>query len=202
MKKAKYLQMLRSYTKIVLIGVTLITSCIDSSAQKSYLSFLIARDITGSGLGGNVCPSIALTHNKNTLSIGPNFQRRNFNFSGVQANYRYSVATNYSGKIELYFSGNLTVHTSAQMSHTNIEIEKSSHSEETFNYEDLRFKVIECYGGIGLKVNPTKKLSTGFSAGFGMFDTLNKNYNREMYREKAAVALQLRFILIYNFKKW
>ena len=202
MKTTKHLQMLRSYIKIVLISVTLIASSLDSSAQNPFLSFQIARDASGSGLGGNVCPSIALTYNKNTFSIGPNFQRRKLNFSGAQLNYRYSVATNANGKLEMYFSGNFTVQTSARMSAAYIDIEKSSHPEGKVNYDELRFKVIEGYAGIGLKINPTKNFSTAFSSGLGVFDTLDKNYDREMYRQKSAFVLQVRFVLIYNFKKW
>jgi hypothetical protein len=200
MKTTKHLQILRSYIKTVLISAMLIASTLDSSAQNPFLSFQIARDISGSGLGGNVCPSISLNFNKSTISLGPNFQRRKMNFSGIQANYRYSVATNYNEKLELYFSGNFTVQTSAYMSKGNVEIEKSCHSEGVINYAELRYKVIEGYAGIGLKVNPTKNLSAGFSAGLGVFDTLNKNYDREMYRQKSGFVLQTRFVLIYSFK--
>jgi hypothetical protein len=199
MKTTKHPQM-KSYIKTMVISLMLFVCSLDCSAQDPFLSFQIARDISGSGLGGNVCPSISLTFNKNTISVGPNFQRKKMNFSGIQANYRYSVATNYNEKLELYFSGNFTVQTSAYMSHENVEIEKSCHSDGTINYAELRYKVIEGYAGIGLKVNPTKNLSTGFSAGLGVFNTLNKNYDREMYRQKSGFVLQTRFVLIYSFK--
>lgn len=202
MKTKNQLQKLQSLVKIVLISLTLIVSSLNSFAQNPFVSFEIARDVSGSGLGGNVCPSIALTYKNNALSIGPNFQRKKMSFSGLQANYRYSVATSDNGKRELYLSGNLTFHTSAKMSSSNIDIEKSCHpEEETRNYEELRLRVIEGYTGIGFKINPTKNFSTGFSAGMGVFNTLNKNYDRGMYREKSAVVLQVRFVIIYNFKK-
>ncbi|HEY0031047.1 MAG TPA: hypothetical protein VGC65_09835 [Bacteroidia bacterium] len=188
--------------RTLIIGIALSAFSLNSFAQTPYLSLIVARDVTGSGLGGNVCPSLSLTFNKNTISVGPNFQRRKLNFSGFQANYRYAMASTYNKKFDLYFSGNITLHQAAYMSRTNIEIEKSCNEEGARNYEELQFQVIEGYAGLGLKYNPTKNLSAGFGAGLGMFDTLNDDYNKEMYREKSSVALQLRFILAYSFKTW
>lgn len=200
-KKTTHIQMLSTWIKIIWLGILLVALTKGTSAQNTSISFQIARDITGSGLGGNVCPSFSLNHKKNTFSIGPNFQRKRLNFSGIQANYSFTAASNYNNRFELYFSGNLTIHTSARMSCGNIEIEKSCHREGTIDYEAMRLNVIEGYAGIGLKFNATKKLSTGFNAGLGMFDTLNENYDREMYREKISAALQLGFVVIYNFKR-
>lgn len=200
MKNTKHLQKLLSLIVTALVSISLFLFSMDSFAQAPFVSFQIARDITGSGLGGNVCPSIALTHNKSTLSIGPNFQRKKMNCSGAQVNYRYSIAKSYNEKREIYFSGNFTFHTSARMSSCYVDIEKSSRPEATYNYDELRLKVIEGYAGIGFKINPTERFSTGFSTGMGMFNTLNKNYDREMFREKAALVMQFRVVLIYNFK--
>jgi hypothetical protein len=200
METKKLLQMLRSFIKTVVTGLAFLAFSTDASAQKSNFSFRIGRDISGNGLGGNICPSIALTKNKSTYSIGPNFQRRKMNLTGAQANYSYSVATNYNQKLELYFSGSFTFQTSAYMSKENIELEKSCHKEGPTDYDNLRFNVIEGYGGIGLRFNPAKTFSVGFTSGLGVFDTLNKNYDREMYRGKSGFVLRLRVVLIYNFK--
>lgn len=196
MKQSNHNQM-ASYLKFVLISIILINSTVNVSAQKS---FEIASDVSGSGLGGNVCPSIAFSHNKSTFSIGANFQRKKFNLSGIQANYRYTVCGSGNERVELFFSGNLTVHTSAYICQRLVKIEQSyQHTEPTYNYAALSLKVIETYIGFGLKFNHTKKISTVFNTGFGGFWTINKNYDRKMYREKSAPALQLRVALIYSF---
>ena len=92
------------------------------------------------------------------------------------------------------------MHSSARMSDSYIDIEKSCNSENIYNYDVLRFKVIETYTGVGLKINPTKNFSTSFSVEMGGFNTLDKNYNKEMYREKAAVAMRFNFSLVYRLK--
>jgi len=200
MKHKNQIQKMGSFMKNLFVSILLISSSVDLQAKDPYLSFLVSRDVSGSGLGGNVCPAFSLTNNKCTFSIGPNFQRKHMNLSGMQANFRYAVAANYSGKVELFFSGTLALHAAAHLSPGNIELEKSCHEDEVIDLEQPDFQVIECYGGIGLKINPVKKINVAFNTGFGMYNTLNKDYDREMYREKSTVALQLRFILIYNFK--
>lgn len=198
--KTKNLQMYYLKMKIVLISVTLVTSLVKSYAENPYVSFLIMRDITGSGLGGNICPSISLTHNRSSFSIGPNFQRKNLNSSGIQLNYKYSVAKNYTEMIELYFYGNLMVHTAAYTGTTRIETEKSTYTGGTASYEYIKLKVIEGYGGLGLQINLSNYFSVASSIGLGMYNTLNANCYAEKCREKSATCLQLQFSLIYNFK--
>lgn len=199
MKTKHQLQNLKSCIKTFLMIGALLTS-LNTYSGNPFLSLQVARDVSGSGLGSNFLPSLALTNNKSTFSIGPNFQSKKNNFSGMQLNYRYSAATNSNGKLELYFSGNFTIHSSAFMSAENADIEQASHPEETYNYSEMRLKVIEGYAGIGLKINPVKRISIGLGAGLGMFDTLNKDYDKEMYRQKSSLALQLKCVLIYNFK--
>lgn len=200
MKKTNQLEATHIFLKMLLLITVLSVSKMNAQTDNSspFLSVQISSNVTGSGLGGNVCPSLAITKNQSTFSIGPNFQRKRLNFSGVQANYRYSAAVNYTGKRELFFFGNVTFHNSARMSDSYIDIEKSCNSESTYNYDALRLKVIESYVGLGVKVNPTKRFNACLSVGMGVFDTMNKNYNREMYREKTSVALRFNCSLIYN----
>lgn len=201
MKITKLQLNLSSTIKFGIIGFILITLTIKSSAQNAFLSFQVSRDASGSGLGGNICPALMFTNNQSTFIIGPNFQRKRMNYSGMQSSYRYSVAKNYNNKKELFIVGSLLVHSSARMADSYIEIEKSGNSENTYNYHVLRFKVIESYAGIGFKINPTKNFNTLISVEMGGFNTLDKNYNKEMYREKASVAMRLNFSLVYNFKQ-
>jgi hypothetical protein len=186
--------------KVMMLMIAL-SSCIKMNAQGKYLSVTIGRDVTGSGLGGNVCPSLSFTSGKNSFSLGANFQRRNMNFSGYQFNYRYAVATSRNEKFQLYVAGNLTYHFSAYLSRVNAEVEQSCHRESRIVYDEMRLKVIECYAGFGLRYYPVKRLAVGMSTGVGMFNTINADYDREMYRDKAAPSLQLRAILSYSFLK-
>lgn len=198
MKIIKLTHTQKSFFKTIIFAVMCITSSLDSIAQKAIVSFEVANDITGSGLGGNVCPSLAITYKKSTLSVGPNFQRPKMKLSGVQANYRYSAAKSYNGKRELFFAGNVTYHTSAYMSASYIDLEESSRPEVKCNYKEMRLKVLEGYAGIGVKMNPNERFSAGFSAGMGAFNTLNKDYDKEMYRQKTAAVLRLRVFLTYS----
>ena len=202
MKTTTHFQTLKSYTKILIASLTILAASLESIGQNQSLSFEIASEKTGNGCEGNIAPSLALTYKKSTFILGPNFQRKRMHFSGVQLNYRFSVVKSYNEKKEIFLTGNMTYHTSAYMSKSNVEIEESSHKEVDFNYSELRFKVIEGYAGFGVKLNPTKHFSTAFSAGLGAYNTLDKNYDKEMFREKAALVLQVRFTLMYNFKSW
>jgi hypothetical protein len=199
--KTQQLPMMYSLKKIIITSMMLMGANLNSFSQKTILSFELGRDLSGNGLGGNVCPALAVTNQKFTLSIGPNFQRKKMNISGIQTNFRYAVAKNYSEKIELFFSGNITYHSNAMMSARYVDIEQSSNPEQTIDFGALRYRVIESYAGVGLKINPIKQLGAYFNLGIGGFNTLDNNYNREMYREKAACALQLRMALIYSFTK-
>lgn len=202
MKKSNTCLLKETCTKIFITCLLISFCSIKSFGQNRSLSFEIASEKTGNGCGGNIAPSLSFSYHKSTFILGPNFQRKRMNFSGVQLNYRFSVVKSYNEKKEIFLTGNLTYHTSAYMSDSNVEIEKSSHKEEHFKYDELRFKVIEGYAGFGLKLNPTKNFSTAFSSGLGVYNTLDKNYDREMFREKTALVLQVRFTLIYNFKTW
>lgn len=184
-----------SLIKILLLNIFLVAPQFVKS-QTFFLSLQVARDVSGSGLGGNVCPNIALTLSKHTVSFGPNFQRKRMNFSGLQFNYRYSAAKNE--KLELFFSVNIIRHENAFLSKVSCEIEENSHLENPTILENKKFKVVECYAGIGLKVNLTKNLNIACSSGIGMYYTCNKDYDNTLYREKSAVVMQLRLILIYN----
>ncbi|MFL5764136.1 MAG: hypothetical protein ACJ77K_09355 [Bacteroidia bacterium] len=184
--------------KIILL-TAMLASCTRIIAGDRYMSIAVGRDVSGSGLGGNVCPALSFTFGKNTLEGGMNFQRRKMNLSGYQFTYRYAVATSQNEKFELYTSANITYHFSAYMSEANAEIEHSCHKELPDIYSDMKLRVLECHTAIGLKYDPVKCISLGFSAGIGMFDTLNKNYDREMFRDKSAPSLRLRIMVRYNF---
>ena len=202
MKKAKQFKVKQIFFKMLLLVAIFIAPKMNAQTSYQYASLQLSSDITGSGLGGNVCPSVALTLNKSTFSIGPNFQRKRMNFSGFQTNYRYSVAKNDNGKREIFFYGNITFHNSARMADSYIKIEESCDSENPFDYESMRLKVLESYVGLGIKLNPSKQFSTFFRVGMGVFDTMNKNYNREMYREKSGVVIQLNVSVVYNFNQF
>ncbi len=186
----------------LLIGLTMSAA----KAQTSYLSVQVISDFTGSGLCGNVSPSLAWTKNQHTFNVGPNFQRKNMDLSGLQTNYRYTAARSMKGKFELYFSANFTYHFAARMSNSYVEIENASYKgehpeQEVRDYSTMRLKVMESYAGFGLKANLAKNLSACAGIGMGAYHTCNKDYDTEMYREKSAVSMRFNFILMYHFKR-
>ena len=176
----------------------LLVSGFTAVAQNNFLSVQIGSDLSGDGLGCNVSPSIAFTRNHQTLSIGPNFQRDRMNFSGTKISYRYSVAKNENEKLELFFTGHLNFLTNAYMSKSLVEIEEYSNPEVKSEVGEMQFKVLEFYTGIGLKINPIKHLNVALNVGIGPYSTLNKDYNKNMYREKNALVMQMGLNLIYN----
>jgi hypothetical protein len=191
------MKMKTTIKKVILILILI--SGFTMKAQNTYVSFEVGRDISGSGLGGNVCPAISLTHKKSTFAAGLNFQRRKMNLSGYQLSYRYALATSANEKFEFFLTGNFTYHISAYLGKGNAQIEESCHKEQPDIYENMKLKVVESHAGFGLMYDPVKCMSLGFSVGLGMFNTLDKQYDREMYREKSAVSLRLKIMARYNF---
>lgn len=191
----------RSVVKSLLLIIILSLAFASANAQLPYLSVQVTRDITGSGLGGNVNPTIAICKNRHSISIGPNFQRKRMNLSGIQMNYRYMLGQSLNQRFGIYSSANLTYHHAARMSEGYIEIEKSCNKENPCDYTKLRLEVIESYAGFGIQYNSKLNLSARAGIGIGMFYTMNKDYDREMFREKQSMALRMNISLIYNIKK-
>jgi hypothetical protein len=183
----------------ILVSILLLVN-LSSKAQNNFVSFQISSNVSGSGLGGNVCPSVSFTNNHSTIGIGPNFQRSRMNYSGMQMFYRYSVAKNANERLELFFSGNLAFHTSAYLSKSNVDIEERCNPEIKSKAGEMQLKVVEYYTNIGLKINANKYFNVALSSGIGAYNTLDKNYDTNMYRQKNAVVLQIKLSLIYNIK--
>ena len=193
--------MKRKATIKTMMLLMLLAAGFSANARDRYLSIGVGRDVSGSGLGGNVCPALAFTSQKNTFEVGANFQRQHMNLSGYQVTYRYVVGTSANTKWQVYLSANLTYHFSAYLSRANAEIEYSCHKEQPDVYHDMKLRVLESHAAFGLKYDPVKSLSLGFSAGIGMFNTINKDYDREMYRDKSAPSLRLKIWMQYHFGK-
>ncbi len=189
-----------SYLKIML--VSLFFSCaLNSTAQKISKAVEIASDVTGSGLGANINIGTTLGMGNSVLNFGANFQRKKFNLSGIQITYRYTVGRSDNEKTELFFLGNMTLHTAATISNNSIKIEEKCRPEVSNDYNALTLKVIESYVGFGLKHNFTRKISTIGSIGVGGYETLNNDYDRKMYRPKSGLSLRFRIGIAYNFTK-
>lgn len=189
---------IKGYT--VLLLVCMMLSGLTVMSQNPFASFELSSNVSGNGLGGNVCPSVALTYFKTTISVGPNFQTRKMNFSGAHVDYKYAVATNNSGRVELYFLGNVSYNASAHLSHTEIDVESYNHPEGSVDYAKLKLNVIEGYTGFGVRVNTGKNLSTTVGTALGMYHTLDKNYGTDMYRQRSGLVFQLQLGLAYTLK--
>ncbi len=187
--------------KTVLVSILFTLSFFNSSAQKINKAIELASDVTGSGLGGNIYIGATLSHGNSAYSFGVNLQQKKINLSGIQLNYRYTVAHSENEKTELFFLGNVTCHANANVSDRSVKIEKMCRPEEVENYDALSLKVIESYVGFGLKYNLTQRFSTICSIGVGGYETLNNDYDLKMYRPKSALSLRFKIGLAYNFKK-
>lgn len=198
--KSKTVTKARYYLVCLIILSSLICND-DLFAQKPAFSFQITSSYSGNGLGANVCPSISLTKKSTTISIGPNFQKRRFNCSGVQLNMMRTVASSYNDNFELFFSGNITFQNSAYLSRAIVDIEEKSVREDRINFNEIKLSVLESYAGFGLRFYPSKSFSTSFNIGVGGYNTLNNNYDREMFRQKSSIALQFQLCLSYCISK-
>jgi hypothetical protein len=187
------------YLKIMLV-TTLLYSSFRSPAQKISKAVEFASDVTGSGLGSNIYMGTVLTRGNSAFSLGASVQCQNFNLSGMQLNYRYRVAQDETKKLELFILANITLHGSAKINNRSIKTEQMCRNRESYNYKTLSLKVVEGYVGFGLKYNFSQRLNAICSGGFGAYETLNRDYDCGMYRQKSALSLRLQAGIIYNLK--
>ncbi|MES2515776.1 MAG: hypothetical protein V4580_16605 [Bacteroidota bacterium] len=189
----------KNYIKLILVSA-LISAASSTVAQKANGAIELASDVTGSGLGANLYVGATFIKGSSAISVGANLQRQKCNLSGMQMTYRYTVGHSENEKIELFFLGNITAHSAANMSKRCIHTEQICSKERSIDYNTLSLKVIESYIGFGIKYNLTQRLHVICSIGAGGYKTLNDDYDRKFYRPKSALGLRFRAGIAYSMK--
>lgn len=161
--------------------------------------------VSGAGFGTqyNICGFYQFRNN--SFAIGPVFQHRNGNYSGINANYEYNLFDGsehdydcYNFRmIELNSFITTTYHYNAILGNKQIRTETRVNPENTINYGSLKYSAIEAYLGFGLNLKISPRFKWANSVGFGGWTTLKGEDN--VYREKQCFSVMLRTGFSYQF---
>jgi hypothetical protein len=153
---------------------------------------------TGSGLGINYNPSFFYRYKKNLFALGPNIQRDNFHFSGLQGFFQRDLAISPESWI-LYCHAVLLYHISALLGPSGMEQHFNLHG--TIN--SFRYNTLEHYAGFGMKKILTDNIHFDTSIGLGAYYTFNGNQQelKPPFRSDNDLSLMLKLGLTYDLRR-
>lgn len=156
--------------------------------------------LSNNGLGNYISVGYARLQNKNLYDLEINIQTEKINFSGIQTNYKRIISLENDENLKLFFYGNLTYHHSSYLSNNSIRYERYKENKSS-NYQYQKFRVIESYIGFGLMLQHNDISNSIVSVGMGGFETIDKNYNYKMYRQKQGPSIQFQYSCYFNLIK-
>jgi hypothetical protein len=167
-----------------------------------YSGIAFSSDISGSCHGTNLAAMVFLSKGNSTLYVGPNFQKRKMNLSGVQCYYQCTFSPKGYNGIQPFVFGSGIYHQSAFLGKGYVKLGDCGNGENTVDCGAVKLKTVEAYTGFGIKIQHNEHISTSWSIGAGMYNTLS-NYAKYDYmmREKSSASLILKCLINYNFKK-
>lgn len=191
-------------TRIIfaIILVIILISTGRTFAGDGLTGIRIQSNMTGSGLSANICLAAVFKLGNGSIGIGPDLQARKFNLSGFQCTYRYSVEKNNGAKAHLFFFSNAIYNRKAYLSRSSCNWESVVSKDQNANFTKMKLSTIEMYGGFGLKLNHSKRISSSWGIGMGFYKTLGEQDTcRKMYRDRNGVGLSINCSLAYTFEK-
>lgn len=214
---------------IVIVVITLLLLLLLSSGKaqaqnmiKGKIGFSISSTVTGSGHGTNYSPQIHYNFKNNSISVGPNIQKRLSHLSGVQFNYERTVCTGYdyedgenidtllinesfdddmyndepyNKNVELFLVVNTIYHYSANLSEATITGEPSLAGSST-SLSDFKYRTLESYAGFGLRIRINDNLKWSNNIACGAYISSKGPCLARMQKD---VSLLLRTSLCYTF---
>ncbi|HEY6161889.1 MAG TPA: hypothetical protein VI112_11720, partial [Bacteroidia bacterium] len=169
-------------------------------AGNTWCSFSLSTETNASGLAGGLNPSLGLNHYRSTFSLGICMQQPNDPTPGLRLGFRYALAENASGRLQLFFYSNFIYQRAGMLSRHTIEMEKRTCPENDIDYNSFTLRSMEAYSGFGVKYKWTPHLSSAFSIGGGLYTSQGHDLDR-MYRQANGGGLQLRLSVICDIGK-
>lgn len=212
----------------VLLVLFLLLSAGEAKAQspiKGKIGVSISSTVTGSGHGTNYSPQIHYNFKNNSISVGPNIQKRKSNLSGVQFNYERTVCSRrddtefedeeafdslfisesfeddfysnqpYNKRVELFVTANTIYHHAGNLNQETITGEPDS-KNPTIDLSTMKYKTLESYVGFGLRIRLNDNLKWNNSIAYGGYIS---SKGPCVFRMQKDVSLLLRTSLCYTF---
>lgn len=162
----------------------------------------LSSGVSCNGFGTTFGASAVVGYGSHTFLLGTSIQKQKPHFSGVQANYQYTFAhtrNQYSGKpgrLALYGFLNAG-YSNSYLGKNMCAMERSAQDAEVNpELESIRFRTVEGYVGLGLKIRLGSYFRFGNEIGFGGYNVLNAP--AMSYYDTKAVGLVLRTSLSFE----
>ena len=174
--------------------------------RNENLGFATSSMISANGYGGMYSPMLYYKKDRRSYFIGPIIQNQKLNFSGVQLNYDYTIVGEdvpetqpYNKNLELFCFFTAAYHYNAALGKRALWEEHMANSEYEGNVCNLRFKSVEVYGGVGLKIKLFKNFKWVNCLGLGGYTSFNSPDN--LYYKANSLGLILKTGISFDFKK-
>jgi len=175
-------------------------------ARNENLGFASSSMISANGYGGMYSPMVYYKKDRRSYFIGPIIQNQKLNFSGVQFNYDYTIAGEDAPgneadnkNLELFCFVTAAYHYNAMLGKRALWEEHMANSEYEGQVCNLRFKSVEVYGGVGLKIKLFKNFKWVNCLGLGGYSSFN--FPGHLYYNANSLGLILKTGISFDFKK-
>jgi hypothetical protein len=161
--------------------------------------------ITADGYGGQYSPMVYYKKDRRSYFIGPVIQNKNFNVSGVQFNYDYTLAGEDATEnetsnetLELFCFLTIIYQQQALLGSRTLWEESRTKQGYEGNAGKLQFKSLEVYSGIGLKIRLFKNFKWVSSIGVGGYTSFN--FPGHMYYNASNLGLIIKTGVSFDLK--
>jgi hypothetical protein len=207
-KKVTFLNEARS----ILLGLSFlfITEygfCQGSSIERNdNLGFIASGMISANQYGGQYSPMLYYKKSRRTYSIGPVIQNKTLNLSGVQFNYDYTIVGEdaigneaYDKNLELFCFATTSYYNNASYGKRAVLEEHMANRNYEGDVCKLRFKSIEVFGGMGLKMKLFKNIKWVNSIGLG--SSTSFSFPKHLYHDAINTGLIIKTGISVDFKR-
>ncbi len=170
------------------------------------LGFIASGMISANQYGGQYSPMLYYKKTRRTYSIGPIIQNKTLNLSGVQFNYDYTIVGEdaigneaYNKNLELFCFITTSYYRNASFGKKAVWEEHMANQGYEGDVCKLRFKSLEFFGGVGLKIKLFKNIKWVNSMGLG--SSASFNFPGHLYHDAFNTGLILRTGISIDFKK-
>lgn len=170
------------------------------------LGFIASSMISGNQYGGQYSPMMYYKKDRRTYAIGPVIQNKSLNLSGMKFNYEYTLVgldapgdEGYYKNLELFCFVAAAYYYKALLGKRAVWEEHMANQSYEGDVSKLRFKSMEIFGGVGLKIKLVKNIKWVNSVGLGRSESFA--FPDHLYHDAINIGVILRTGISFDFKR-
>lgn len=173
--------------------------------RKTYIGTSFYGQVSANGYGSSYSLMPFIKTGRRSLFAGPVIGKRKFQLSGFQANYTYSLtgpdAPGYiEGMPELFVFVNGAYHFNARLGKRTLQEEDCANPfSKELDAASMRFRSIEVYGGVGLRIRFANHFKWVNAVGLGGYHTFDFPEKQGLFYSQRNAGLVLRTGIMYEF---